>query len=365
MLLAVPIAAGVEPTADELAGLAAEVHQQHCADIYGGDIDLAAEGYSAVAPVWQQVNEVYAEEEQSFLLYWRGLLAQCLGQVEQCVADLEGFVEAEGETGNLEAMVRDANRRLRRLRFQQDEGEAREELGRYEFRRYRRSGVPLNDWRLRRHSMGQRLVLLLGVGLLHGANRATHVQAVTSDGDWVAADWLDSDSYLNVRLGFEAWPGEVLGIGVVAEVAGGEVAYTALTVEDLAGASVTTNEDGAKSNGWIGGSVWVVTTPLPRKPFKPLFRLGPRFRFTADRMVGDHDIRSEAWSMASLGMFAGVAYHPRTVVGVEIGVWFVGDLTSGSKVSGDTEIAASEWTNMGDEHSGTSLELVFQLRFGL
>ncbi len=365
LLLATPLTAAGEPTADDLAVLAAEVHQQHCAEIYGGDIDLAAEGYSAVAPVWQQVNLAYDEGQHSFLLYWRGLLAQCLGQAEQAAADLQAFVTAEEGTGNLEAMVRDANRRLRWLRVQQDEDEAREELGGYEFLRYRRAGMALKDWRPRRHSMGQRLVLLVGIGAAHGAYRAQHVQAVTSEGDWITVDWLESDSYFLLQLGFEAWPGGAVGIGGAASLTGGEHAYTVSQVQDLSAATAPTDEDGAAQGGWVGASAWVVTTPLPRKPFKPLFRLGPRFRFAGDKKLDGTNIQTASWAMAALGVFAGLAYHPRTVMGVEVGVWFQGDLTSGSLVAGDTETAPPQLTQVGDHHDRVSIELVILMRFGL
>jgi len=334
------IATGQERTVDEVAVAAAEVHQQHCADIYTGDIDLAAEGYAAVAPIWQQVSEVYEGAQEPLLLYWRGLLAQCLGQREQGLADLDAFVAAEGENRDLAAMVRDANRRIRRLRVELDVDEARQDLGAYELRRYRRSGLSLGDWYGRRHAMGQRLVLLAGVGMVHGPYRTRHVQAVTVGGDeWIAVDWLESGPFFRFRIGLEVWPAGAIGVGVATDLAAGELAYAAVEVPDLESAAAPVDEDGTKSIFWLVGSVWAVTTPLPRKPFKPLFRVGPWFRYVSDEAVGEHDIRSAAWEMLSLGVFAGVAYHPRTVAGVEIGVWFVGDLTPGSKVSGDADQA--------------------------
>ncbi len=365
LLLATPLAAADEPTADDVAVLAAEVHQEHCADIYGDSVDLAAEGYTAVAPVWQQVNQVYDEGQQPFLLYWRGLLAACLGQRDASMDDLQAFIAAEGENKDLDAMVGDAQRRMTRIRMAQLQEAAGRTMGPHEARRFVRSGLSPAEWRARRHSMGQRVVLLVGMGILYGAHKTEHTQAVASDGSWVAVDWLSSEIYFHAQFGVEAWPGGAIGIGAVFDVTTGELYNDVVAVDDLADVTIPDDQWSTLGNPWIGTTIWVATTPLPRKPVKPLIRLGPRFRFTSAQDPGGAVAGSKAWAMASMGAFAGVAYHPRTVVGVEFGAWVFHDLTSGNELSGDVEAAPASLTTRGDDPSRWSIDFMVLVRFGL
>lgn len=114
-----------ELSADELAVLAAEVHTEHCAAIHSTNPQSAEEGYAAAEDTWGKLDQTLRESEvpQPYLLYWRGLLAACLGKDEQARSDLEGFVNASAfltaaapeREGQLKSMVGDSQRRLRRL----------------------------------------------------------------------------------------------------------------------------------------------------------------------------------------------------------------------------------------------------------
>lgn len=121
-----PVAAEAqEPGADDLAVRAAEVHEAHCATMQGTDVQAAVEGYQVVAGVWGELDAALkgSEVPQPYLLYWRGLLAQCLDKEEEAATDLEGFLQAAEflgavdveRKGQLQAMVRDSKRRLKRL----------------------------------------------------------------------------------------------------------------------------------------------------------------------------------------------------------------------------------------------------------
>jgi len=121
-----PVAAAAqEPDADDLAVRAAEVHEAHCAAMQGTDVQAAVEGYQVVAGVWGELDVALkgAEAPQPYLLYWRGLLAQCLDKEEEAASDLEGFLQAAEflgavdveRKGLLDSMVRDSKRRLKRL----------------------------------------------------------------------------------------------------------------------------------------------------------------------------------------------------------------------------------------------------------
>jgi hypothetical protein len=101
----------------ELAVHANDVIAEHCAEIYAEDIALVARGYQEVAGAWEAIDEGYDDTGSSNLLYWRGVLAQCLGQQEMALADLHNFVRwTEGvDDEQLGGMVADADRRIRHL----------------------------------------------------------------------------------------------------------------------------------------------------------------------------------------------------------------------------------------------------------
>lgn len=102
--------------AEEVFLLADDVHQQHCADINGAQMDSAtAERQAVVTDAWRRVIEVYEQTGHSFLLYWRGVLGECLGSEERAASDLRLFVLLEQHDKRFGAMVKDANRRLKRL----------------------------------------------------------------------------------------------------------------------------------------------------------------------------------------------------------------------------------------------------------
>jgi hypothetical protein len=113
-LLAAPSAYAGE-AADQAALDAFTVQNKHCPDVTGGDVTLAAASVAAVSPVWQRISEAYELEQAGYLLYWRGVLAQCLDYQDKAIADLEVFrVEFKGN-GEYTEQLRDAKRRLKLL----------------------------------------------------------------------------------------------------------------------------------------------------------------------------------------------------------------------------------------------------------
>jgi hypothetical protein len=113
--LAAPAPALAQDPSMDAALHASEVNDSYCADLYSGKVDVAAGATVAVAEVWQQVSVVYEGTRAPYLLYWRGVLAQCLGRDDAAKADLEAFVRAPGGSSMFADMVRKANGRLRRL----------------------------------------------------------------------------------------------------------------------------------------------------------------------------------------------------------------------------------------------------------
>lgn len=122
MLLLPSIAAAATPA--EVAVEAARVRDDFCSDAAGDDTTLAASMVNKVSSVWEQVSETYELSEQPFLLYWRGVLEQCLDQEERAREDLERFLAESGGDSTYADLVRDARFRLRRLAAAERQGPA-------------------------------------------------------------------------------------------------------------------------------------------------------------------------------------------------------------------------------------------------
>ena len=99
----------------EAAAKANEVNQIHCGDAYSADIKLAAYSTGEVAETWSQVDDSYNLSKAPYLLFWRGVLAQCINRPDAAMKDLQDFVDLQEEKGGFEDLVRQARVRLKRL----------------------------------------------------------------------------------------------------------------------------------------------------------------------------------------------------------------------------------------------------------
>ena len=63
-----------------LAALAASVHGEHCSAVAAGRATAAAEAMAAVTPVLAALSRAHDQSADPSLLYWRGVLNQCLDQ---------------------------------------------------------------------------------------------------------------------------------------------------------------------------------------------------------------------------------------------------------------------------------------------
>lgn len=120
LLLAAPAFAGPS----EVAQQAQEAHERHCKDVSGSRVDLAAEALAQVSQHWAEVDRVYRDGGTLYLLYWRGVLAQCLGQEDRALPDLQRFASAATDVSRLAGMREDAVRRVRRLEQKETSGPA-------------------------------------------------------------------------------------------------------------------------------------------------------------------------------------------------------------------------------------------------
>lgn len=112
-----PASALADPAADA-AALAYGVHTEHCADVAAAATSSrTAEQTAIVTDAWSNLISTYEQTGRTYLLYWRGLLAQCLGQEERAAQDLQLFVALEQYDQRFESLVKDARRRLRRMKI--------------------------------------------------------------------------------------------------------------------------------------------------------------------------------------------------------------------------------------------------------
>jgi len=102
-------------TGETLALEAAEVQSAHCADAYSAETTRALQSIAAVGEVWARVSVQYEDSGETFLLYWRGVLAQCMDQEARGLKDLKEFVAESGSSTLWAALVKDAARRIRQL----------------------------------------------------------------------------------------------------------------------------------------------------------------------------------------------------------------------------------------------------------
>ncbi len=100
----------------DIALVAFEIHQMYCADIGVGEVVDRADALVRVGRVWGDVDAEYQREPAPWLLYWRGTLAQCLGQAEAAEEDLARFVREAPDDPALASQVQDAKRRLRLIK---------------------------------------------------------------------------------------------------------------------------------------------------------------------------------------------------------------------------------------------------------
>jgi hypothetical protein len=107
-----------DPESEALAQEAHEVLLTHCAEAGGADMTRAAESVAVVSDVWARVSAQVESSRKVYLLYWRGVLAQCLDQEERALQDLQSFVGARKGSDLWAGLISDADRRITQLERQ-------------------------------------------------------------------------------------------------------------------------------------------------------------------------------------------------------------------------------------------------------
>jgi hypothetical protein len=114
--LGAPSVQAQEPVdAAAVALKASDVHDEHCSNVATGKSTAAAQAIESVAPTLTEVSRAYDASQAPVLLFWRGLLYQCLDQRERALSDLGAFAERMQDDANYAAQLAEARRRLRRL----------------------------------------------------------------------------------------------------------------------------------------------------------------------------------------------------------------------------------------------------------
>jgi len=104
-----------DPAAEALARLASQTRDEHCSGVAGRNITLAARAFTPVSEIWARVSYHYEMNGTVYLLYWRGVLEDCLNQEQQARHDLITFAAAAEDDPVWSDLVRDAQQRVRRI----------------------------------------------------------------------------------------------------------------------------------------------------------------------------------------------------------------------------------------------------------
>lgn len=134
--------------ANDVAVEAQQVVEAHCVGMGTDRTAVKASALGAIGPAYARVSEVYERTHVSWLLYWRGVLGQCLGQLDSAEVDLFTFATKRRDDSSMTSLVRDAQRRLAILKRQRNRGTSARESA---------------------LSSGQGLGVALGAGLAAGA----------------------------------------------------------------------------------------------------------------------------------------------------------------------------------------------------
>jgi len=114
--LGFPLNSALADPSIDAATQASQVNQEECANVHTLKHNVSAAGMQRVVKVWAEVGRVYEDEgKASYLLFWRGVLAQCLGRNELAILDLETFIQSQKGQQLFVALVRQAKTRLKRL----------------------------------------------------------------------------------------------------------------------------------------------------------------------------------------------------------------------------------------------------------
>ncbi len=305
-------AAEGEPHDWELAIQANEVNEQYCAEIYGGSVNMAAEGYQEVASVWAALDDGFERSRNPELQYWRGVLAQCLGQEDRAEVDLTAFLGSltKERRSALQAMVKDASRRLRRIE------RARSSGARFDSGHERSSGT---------------FGLALSGGPAYGPLFSVHHEVQTEGSDVRhLTDSLLPAWGLHLALGPEIVIAPPLVWALQAGAVVGYRQHTIVAAEGMESLATAVVDDIMEPRAclMLQARTGLGLLLAPQHKISPVARVSLLYRMMpAWDYSSDHEPLA-AWHVVSLGGFAGVVLDVTPHLGFEAGCWISGDLTA-------------------------------------
>ena len=110
-----PALAGKIPEQQWAAVQAADTHAKYCGEGVDQTIESSGSAIAEVGKMWASLDGLPERTGATGLLYWRGLLAECLDRQDHAIADLTQFLEAHKHDTTWVEPVRDAIRRLQRM----------------------------------------------------------------------------------------------------------------------------------------------------------------------------------------------------------------------------------------------------------
>ena len=115
LLLAAPAAAQEDAESIQVAMAASTALDLYCSDVAAGEGTTVAAATRDVATSLTDVSRAYDRSGEPYLLYWRGLLYNCIANDQQASSDLAAFVEGVHDQSVYAAQVRDAKQRMARI----------------------------------------------------------------------------------------------------------------------------------------------------------------------------------------------------------------------------------------------------------
>ncbi len=318
---------GAETAVDpaELAVRASDAHHEYCAEIYSGELSLVAAGYKEVAGLWEEVDAGHEQTSDPVLLYWRGVLALCLGQDDLARADLQGFLDVldDDRRAGLRPMVRDARQRLDRL-----DAEGTSPRG-------------------SRHN----ITLSVAGGLAYGPLAAVEYDAWVDEGqDHVIVDWLESAGAFRASVGVEVRVIGPLLWGLSVGFTTGRVSKTGAVypdMETLLDAAPLAEADliEEQSWGWFDVQTWIGLRWWPDRIVSPVVRAGvtgsAQGRAEVDEVPPELNgfefvewDPTVGWPTVNIAGYLGMIIDSAGVLGVDVGVWVGSNTVEGLRVEG-------------------------------
>lgn len=115
LLASLPAGTARADSSQGIALAAQAFHRRYCGEVGTAQTTDAARALREVIPVYTRLSSVYDESKAAYLLYWRALLEQCIGQRGRALEDFEAFLRDELSVATWSSLALDARQRRETL----------------------------------------------------------------------------------------------------------------------------------------------------------------------------------------------------------------------------------------------------------